>query len=322
MLPSSIQLDACLRVAPGGLASTASPCDASVTALSGGRPPETRRILHITDLHAGADRAEYPVDEFEVLRDWLDAAESIQADLVALTGDLTQIPGERVGLIRLKSLLDQGDVPSLVVPGNHDIPSPGQNALFYDIFGGYPRGTNIAGLPVGLLDSMAGLPVDGRTPSERLSAETIGWYSRGRVGPSQLEELDDLWNLQPGIDDSHPSESTNSFPGVLCVHHHLQPSFDVLGRAFDSSAPDRLMVPCLDAHSVTQWAAEHSIRLILHGHQHRWWPIYDAGPSDSSIAVSNPGSSAHGKPARRARALDIDRQAGLTIWELRHGESP
>lgn len=246
------------------------------------------------------------------MADWLTAARAIDADLIAVTGDLTETPGDRPALIRLRHQLQSLEIPTVTVPGNHDVSHPGTEGVFYDIFGPFPRvfEPETTGLSVGLLDTMAGLPRQRRTPAERLNAQRIGWYSRGSVGAWQRDALEAAW----GRTSDNPD-----FPRILCLHHHLVSGEEILGRSFDSSAPDRFMIPCLDADAVIDWAADHDVRLILHGHQHRWWPTYDVGPADASpIAVSNPGSSTHGKPVRRGRAIDITRDGALTVWDLSH----
>lgn len=73
-----------------------------------------KRIAHVSDLHLG--RIEKGIVE-GLLRD-LDAC---RADLVVVGGDLTQRAREKQ-FVRARAFLDRIAAPTLVVPGNHDIP--------------------------------------------------------------------------------------------------------------------------------------------------------------------------------------------------------
>lgn len=73
-----------------------------------------RRIVQISDLHFG--RA--PRDRVDALREAIDRS---APDIVVVTGDLTQ--RAREGQFReARRFLDSIGAPTLVVPGNHDIP--------------------------------------------------------------------------------------------------------------------------------------------------------------------------------------------------------
>jgi 3',5'-cyclic AMP phosphodiesterase CpdA len=72
------------------------------------------RILHLSDLHFGRERA----DLVEAL---LRQARRLAPDLVAISGDLTQ-RARRRELAAARRFVDALPAPVLVVPGNHDIP--------------------------------------------------------------------------------------------------------------------------------------------------------------------------------------------------------
>ncbi len=73
-----------------------------------------RTIVHISDIHFGrVDRA--------TLRPLLEAVASIQPDIVAISGDLTQRARTRE-FLQAKAFLQALPTPQIVVPGNHDIP--------------------------------------------------------------------------------------------------------------------------------------------------------------------------------------------------------
>jgi 3',5'-cyclic AMP phosphodiesterase CpdA len=74
----------------------------------------TRRVLHLSDLHFGRDRA-------ELLRPLIGAVNGIAPDLVAISGDFTQ--RARLGQFRAaRAFLRHLDPPWIAVPGNHDTP--------------------------------------------------------------------------------------------------------------------------------------------------------------------------------------------------------
>lgn len=75
----------------------------------------TVRIAQISDLHFGREIPHI----VEALQDHL---RSQEPTLVAVCGDLTQAAKERE-FVAAKKFLDALDLPALVVPGNHDLPS-------------------------------------------------------------------------------------------------------------------------------------------------------------------------------------------------------
>lgn len=73
-----------------------------------------RRVIHLSDLHFGRDRP-------ELLEPLITAVNAISPDLVAISGDLTQ--RATAGQFRAAQVfLQRLNAPTLVVPGNHDIP--------------------------------------------------------------------------------------------------------------------------------------------------------------------------------------------------------
>tara|TARA_R110002049_G_scaffold44333_6_gene130256 strand:+ start:115602 stop:116408 length:807 start_codon:yes stop_codon:yes gene_type:complete len=72
------------------------------------------RLVHLSDLHFGKDRP-------DLLAPLLQAVNGFSADLVIISGDLTQRARERE-YIAARQFIDQIKAPVLSVPGNHDIP--------------------------------------------------------------------------------------------------------------------------------------------------------------------------------------------------------
>lgn len=72
------------------------------------------RLIHISDLHFGRTRS-------ELLRPLIDQLNGLEAELIAISGDLTQ--RARSSQFRAaRAFLDRLEIPTLVVPGNHDVP--------------------------------------------------------------------------------------------------------------------------------------------------------------------------------------------------------
>ena len=72
------------------------------------------RLIHISDLHFGRTR-------HELLRPLIEQLNDLKADLIAVSGDLTQ--RARSSQFRAaRAFLDRLEAPTLVVPGNHDVP--------------------------------------------------------------------------------------------------------------------------------------------------------------------------------------------------------
>ena len=74
-----------------------------------------RQILHISDVHFG------PYHQPEVAAGVLDLIERRRPDLVAVSGDLTQ-RAKPYQFVEAREFVDRIPVPTIAVPGNHDVP--------------------------------------------------------------------------------------------------------------------------------------------------------------------------------------------------------
>jgi len=90
-----------------------------------------RRLLHLSDLHFGR------VDEL-LLSPLGAVIRSIKVDLVIISGDFTQ-RARRAQFEAARKFLDSLQVPTLVVPGNHDIPLYKLWRRFFRPFGHYQK---------------------------------------------------------------------------------------------------------------------------------------------------------------------------------------
>lgn len=82
-----------------------------------------RRLVHMSDLHFGRDRA-------ELLTPLLQAVNELQPDVVVISGDLTQRATEGQ-FAAAAAFIDAITAPVLTIPGNHDLPL---HNLFVRIF--------------------------------------------------------------------------------------------------------------------------------------------------------------------------------------------
>jgi 3',5'-cyclic AMP phosphodiesterase CpdA len=72
------------------------------------------RIVHLSDLHFGKDRP-------DLLEPLLEAVNRLSADMVAISGDLTQ-RARATEFASARRFIDRVEAPVLCVPGNHDVP--------------------------------------------------------------------------------------------------------------------------------------------------------------------------------------------------------
>lgn len=90
-----------------------------------------RTIVHLSDIHFGR------VDT-RVVAPLLTAIRGVIPDLVAISGDLTQ-RARRSQFRQARAFLDQLAFPTLIVPGNHDVPLYNLPARFVDPLASYRR---------------------------------------------------------------------------------------------------------------------------------------------------------------------------------------
>ena len=79
-----------------------------------------QKIVHISDLHFGTEVN-------EIVSHLMDAINNFKPDAVVVSGDLTQ-RAKKKEYHKAKNFLKKLDCPTVVIPGNHDIP-------LYNIFG-------------------------------------------------------------------------------------------------------------------------------------------------------------------------------------------
>ncbi len=148
------------------------------------------KLLHLTDLHLTGDPSGQVrgVVTLESFRACLRSARQRHPDIRALilSGDLVQ--DDAGGYALLGAVLDELGLPTLCLPGNHDV----ANAMVADL---PDRLMSPAGLPIGT--DWRVLPLDSTLPGEE----------RGRLGSTRLAEL------------AARIEATESLHLLLALHH-------------------------------------------------------------------------------------------------------
>ena len=257
----------------------------------------SRRIAHLSDLHIGQQLPVGRMLPMGVFRIWLEMFERYQVDLIVLSGDVVERPGDTYGMTRAKALLEDCAIPWLVVPGNHDLRRPGYPDDFHDVFGQYPRLETHCGIDFVLFDSMAGLPLEERDVAERMYGDYV-CYTEGRVGHRQFERMSEALLAQ--------AQDGEERPRAIVLHHHVMRQHADLMPLTPKQAGITedlfgTMKALMDADELFAWARRHRARTIFHGHKHLF---QQPGGRDGNILVLNAGSSTLREGSQRARFVD------------------
>jgi len=190
-----------------------------------------RQICHISDVHFG------PPHLSELSDGVLELIAERQPDLVVLSGDLTQ--RAKIEQFRqAREFVDRIEVPSLVVPGNHDVPLYRFWERFGSPFGAYRRAFSSELEPVFEDDELLVIGINtahGRT------------FKNGRITPQRMIEVSRLLEAAP--------ESV--FKVVVAHHHLIQPPW------FDRQPVATNAWEAMDVFT------RHGVDLILSGHLHQ-----------------------------------------------------
>lgn len=130
-----------------------------------------RTIVHLSDLHFGRVDA-------RIIAPLVDRINSINPDLLAVSGDLTQ-RARRTQFQQASTFLAQLSCPKVVVPGNHDVPLFNVAVRLFDPFGGFRRWINPDLEPAFIDDEVAVVGLN--------SARAMITGGRGRLNIEQVE---------------------------------------------------------------------------------------------------------------------------------------
>lgn len=225
-------------------------------------------ILHISDVHFG------PPHLPEVSDGVLAFVEARQPDVVVLSGDLTQ--RARPEQFRdARRFVDAIPVPTVVVPGNHDVPLYRVWERVFDPFGAYRRYFSEELEPVYRTDQLLIIGIN----------TAYNWTLKdGRITLDRLLEVGELLEATP-----------SDVLKVVVAHHHLIPppnfgSQRVLANAYEA----------IDLFSSV------GIDLILSGHLHQAYignseEFYPKGRPPVVILHSGTTTSNRGRGGERER---------------------
>lgn len=192
------------------------------------------KIIHISDLHFGTQRP-------NVVKTLLSSIEDIGADLIIVSGDLTQ-RALREEFVEARAFLDALNVPFLSVPGNHDIPAYNVFSRFFTPYKQYQEHISDDLCPV--FQNNEALIVGVNTA--RRAVPHWNW-ANGAISTAQCKEIERVFTENP------PAHWN------ICVMHHPL-CFDV--------AKSPLKVAVFGRDKALKTLAKTGVDIVLTGHTH------------------------------------------------------
>lgn len=190
-----------------------------------------REILHISDIHFG------PRHLPELSEGVLALIERRPPDLVVISGDLTQ-RAKPYQFRQAREFVDRIPVPSITVPGNHDVPMYRVWERVLDPFGAYRRHFSPELEPVVEDDELLVIGIN----------TAFNWTIKdGRMTTSGLRRVIELLSRAP-----------EGAVKIVVAHHQLIPA-----PRFDSQ---RVLSNAMEAVSIF---ADHGVEMVLSGHLHQ-----------------------------------------------------
>lgn len=218
---------------------------------------DTRRILHLSDLHFGSETAERRKGYLKERVLGLVG----KVDRITITGDLfdTPAPQFRVSFDDFRRDIErQHGRRLLVVPGNHDLRSSG-NAL-----GRLGRNADQA---VSLGWAPVEIDHERRMVFLSFNSSESGSFARGRVGETQrlmvASQFEQHVNADPNI--AH-------YTKVALVHHHPVQYESKPTKLYQRLLPliggEERYTAFEGSELFLRWCARREVPLVLHGHKH------------------------------------------------------
>lgn len=190
-----------------------------------------RKILHISDVHFG------PPHLPELADGVLALAESRRPDMVVVSGDLTQ-RAKPEQFRQAREFVDRFPVPTLVVPGNHDVPLYRVWERFFSSFGAYSSNFSPELEPIYRDEQLLVVGIN----------TAFAWtFTEGRITRRRLRQVADLFASVP-----------ETVCKVVVAHHHFIPP-----PRFGSQRVVKNAYEAIDLFSST------GVDIILSGHQHQ-----------------------------------------------------
>ncbi|HSF39751.1 MAG TPA: metallophosphoesterase family protein [Thermoanaerobaculia bacterium] len=227
-----------------------------------------RTIYHISDVHFG------PPHLPKVRQGVLDFIERNRPSLVVLSGDLTQ-RARPEQFRQAREFVDQIPVPTLVVPGNHDVPLYRVWERIFNPYGCYRKHFSEELEPVFRDDEMLVVGIN----------TAFGWTIKdGRITLKRLLEVEKVLKDTP-----------ESVFKVVVAHHHMIPP--------PNFGTQRVLANAYEAIDLFSSAG---VDLILSGHLHQAYignseEFYPKGRPPVVILHSGTTTSSRGRAGERER---------------------
>ncbi|MEO8503491.1 MAG: metallophosphoesterase family protein [Acidobacteriota bacterium] len=246
-----------------------------------------RNILHISDVHFG------PPHLPELSQAVLALAAERRPELVVLSGDLTQ-RAKPHQFQEARTFVDAMPVPTLVVPGNHDVPMYRVWERVFAPFGAYRKHFASELEPVFRDHELLVVGIN----------TAFNWTVKdGRIPLRRLREVGELLDAAP-----------ESVCKIVVAHHHLIPP--------PNFGNQRVLANAYEAIDVFSQAG---VDLILSGHQHQTYignseEFYPKGRPPVVILHSGTTTSSRGRAGEREKNscnwIAVDAQS-VTVSALR-----
>lgn len=239
--------------------------------------PPNRRVVHLSDLHLGAtpDQAAQILEPLVRVLGALRATWGAPPSLLAITGDLFDSPPrdldaavtQLLGLVgQIRSALG-AEVPTLLMPGNHDRRTEGlllpfRTSLLHALDRAKPPRVRVGGLSVPFLaelveDSFHDLPF-------AIALVDSSYTPNGFISAGGLLRVEDLLDLAQRLVARGDGPDR---PLLLLTHHHLVPTpvTDTSRIDADTKSP------------VLRWLARHALAGIVAYADHEEWMMTALG---------------------------------------------
>ena len=231
-------------------------------------------ILHVSDLHFGPP---YVPKIGEAL---VHLAPQLEPDAIVVSGDLTQRAKPKQFAEARRFLARLPDVPSLTIPGNHDVPLYRIRERLFDPHRYYRQYVSPELNPVLRLDSAVIVGLDSTAPRRSIA--------NGRIHNWQLQLCDEAF-----------SDAAAHAVRIVVAHHHFTPAPDYL-HDWTMPGSRRAINRFVDA----------GVELILGGHLHRAYignslDFYPGTHRDRGIIIVQSGTTT----SRRGRGREREKNS-------------
>jgi 3',5'-cyclic AMP phosphodiesterase CpdA len=227
-----------------------------------------RSILHVSDVHFG------PHFLPKVAAGVLELAASRRPDLLIVSGDLTQRAKIRQ-FQEARAWIDQFNVPTLCVPGNHDVPLWRIWERLFAPYGVYRRHFAAELEPTHEDDELFVASVN----------SAFNWtFKDGRVTTAAMRRLEALWARVPADKVK-----------LMVMHHHLVPPPRFETQRMSARAPEFLRL-----------LAAHGVEMVFSGHLHQTFvatseQYFPSGERPILLLHSGTTTSGRGRGSEKGR---------------------